>query len=517
MPKPPIKEPTRLGRATVAAVWLAAAAGTILFCLVAAGSAEGGTYRAVQCNPKLDAGRGDFAFDRNSEHYVPQADCEGPGLLVRHDDRTTRRDRWGSWTLPAPAGILFTAIRARVAGTSDDGHVPELFTDLPGSGSLTLGRASGSPHTVSWRGAGADGLQARLRCARGTCGEGREARVLIRRVALRLLDETAPTAELSGPLASGQTQREMTSLEAVTADVGSGVRRIHLEVNGKPVGSRRVPCELRHRVAIRLRPCPAATTKPYELDTEGKVFNQGLNRIRVCVDDFATVGERNRTCARHKARVDNDCPVDEGSEQGTIDARLTGTNHGTIRADRPATVEGTLTDGSGSPVVGARVCVATRTELGSAVEHVIATPRTGRGGRFDARLDPGPSREVRVAHWPDSRRVAEHHLRLRARARPSLRVAPARTLRNGEEARFTVRLHGPDPGGREVQLQARTGNRWVPIRAHHASRKGVWRDSYRFSSTTGNRQYRFRALVPRQRGYPYLRGTSAVRRVQVRG
>ena len=119
-------------------------------------------------------------------------------------------------------------------------------------------------------------------------------------------------------------------------------------------------------------------SKPYELDTEGTVFRQGLNRIRVCVVDFATVGERNRACARHKARVDNDCPVDEGSEQGTIDARIAGTNPGTIRADRPATVEGTLTDGSGSAVVGARVCVATRTELGSAVEHVIATPRTGR-------------------------------------------------------------------------------------------------------------------------------------------
>ncbi len=512
----PTGEPTRLGRATVALVWLIAAAAAILFLLVAAGSAEGGTYRAVQCNPGFDAGRGDFAFSRNSDHYTSQADCEGPGLGVRHDNRTSRRGRWGAWALPAPEGILLTAIRARVAGTSDGGHVPELLAGSPGSGT-PIGRAGGAPHTVSWRGAGAEGLEARLRCARASCGEGRRARMLIRRVALRLLDETSPTAELAGPLASGQTQRGVSTFEARTTDIGSGVRRIHLEVNGKPVGSRRVPCELRRRVAVRLRPCPAATTKPYELDTAGRVFNQGLNRVRVCVDDFATTGERNRTCARHKARVDNECPVDDGSEAGTLSARLRGIRRGTIPADRPATVAGTLTDPSGSPIAGARVCVATRTELGSAVEHVVATPRTTPGGHFEARLEPGPNRQVRVAHWPDARHVAERYLRLRVRARPKLRVAPSRALRNGEEARFVVRLHGPEPGGRMVQLEARTGSRWVPIRSHPASRRGVWRDSYRFSSTTGTRRYRFRAVVPRQHGYPYLRGSSPVRRVQVRG
>ena len=112
--------------------------------------------------------------------------------------------------------------------------------------------------------------------------------MMIRRVALRVLDETEPTAELAGPLSSGQTQRGTSSLEALGTDVGGGVRRIHLEINNKPVTSRRVPCELRRRIALRLRPCPVETVKPYELDTAGRVFRQGMNRIRVCVDDFAT-------------------------------------------------------------------------------------------------------------------------------------------------------------------------------------------------------------------------------------
>jgi hypothetical protein len=122
-----------------------------------------------------------------------------------------------------------------------------------------------------------------------------------------------------------------------------------------------------------------------------------------------------------------------------------------------------------------------------------------------------------VAHWAGEHDVAERYLDLRVRARPALRISPSRTLRNGEEARFTVRLNNPAAGEREVHLQAKTGGRWVVIRAHRANRSGVWRDSYRFTSTRGVETYRFRAVVKRQRGYPYLRGSSAVRKVTVRG
>lgn len=512
MSKTPPKEPARLSRATIAIVWLSAAAGTILVLLLAAGSAEGGTYRAAQCHAGLGAGRGDFAFERNSDHYVSDADCDGRGLAVRHSHRSSARDRWGAWLLPVPKGLLLTSFKATVAGTAEAGHTPELFAGLDGGGD-ELGRVTGDSHPVSWHGSGIDGLQARLRCARSECGEGRRAKVRIRRLALRLLDETEPTAELDGPLASGVTQRGVTAMEAVASDVGSGVRRIHLEINGKPVTSRRVPCELRRRIALRLRPCPANTAKPYELDTEGRVFQQGLNRIRVCVDDYATTGDRNRACARHKARVDNECPVDDASEAGVIQAGISGGR----RADQPSTLTGTLTDTSGDPIRAARVCIATRTNLGDAAERVIATPRTGAAGRFEARLEAGPSREVRVAHWAGTSEVAERYLDMQVRARPGLRIGPDRTLRNGESARFVVRLNQPEAAEREVHLQAKVDGRWVVIRAHRASRKGIWRDSYRFTSTTGERTYRFRALVKRQRGYPYLRGTSRVREVTVRG
>lgn len=513
------REPTRLSRATVALAWLVAAAGAIAVLLVAASSAEGGTYRVAQCNPSLDAGRADLAFERNSDHYSSLADCgDGSGLTVRHQARRSRRERWGAWTLRAPEGAHLTALRAKVAGRAASGHVPELLIGLPGATPVAFGHAAGAVHSARWKGEGADSFEARLRCARTSgCGEGTGARVMVRRIGLRLSDELEPTAELAGPLAGTTTQRGTRALEALTADLGSGVRRIFLEVNGKPVSARRVPCQLRKRIATRLAPCPARAERVYELDTAGRAFHQGLNGIRVCADDFALTGERNRACARHRVRIDNECPVDDSPEAGTLRAHIVGGRRGPVARDRAARVVGRLVDSSGSPVAGAEVCVATRVSMPEAVERVVATPTTAADGRFEARLTPGPNREVRLAHWAGSEQVAEHYTRLRVRARPDLRVSPHRTLHNGEEVRFGVRLHGPEQAGRQIQMEVRSGGRWALLRAKHTNSQGRWSGGYRFSSTTGTRTYRFRAVVPRQQGYPYERGWSSSRSVRVSG
>jgi hypothetical protein len=508
---------TPRSRTLIAATWLLAASAAIVVLLVMASSAEGGTYRASQCNPRLEAGRADVAFARTSDHYTARAACEEGGLVVRHSSDGSQRGRWGAWSLAAPDGAEIIAFAARVAGTAAAGHVPSLLVTLNRGGAEPFARATGSVHSARWRGGGAERFEARLECTRSRCGEGATARVMIRRIGLRISDETRPEATLDGPLAGGRSVRGTQELDASAADEGGGIRKLYLEVNGKPIGSGRPPCELRAGIALRLRPCPLHVQRTWSLDTTGRGFRQGVNRIRLCVDDLAFGGVRNRDCARHKARIDNDCPVDERSERGVVHARLEGVGgRGSVPHDSPPRVAGTLTDESGDPIPGAEVCVATRTSTGEHRERIVATPRTGAGGRFELRLPAGPSREVRVAHWSSEDEVSERLLDLRVRARPTLRISPS-SLRNGQTARFGVRLHGPDPGRRRVQLEVRDGDRWVIVRAHNAAPSGRWRDSYRFTSTTGSRTYRFRAVVPKQHGYPYERGASRVEQVRVAG
>ncbi|MDX6638305.1 MAG: hypothetical protein QOJ01_1816 [Solirubrobacterales bacterium] len=83
--------------------------------------------------------------------------------------------------------------------------------------------------------------------------------------------------------------------------------------------------------------------------------------------------------------------------------------------------------------------------------------------------------------------------------------------------RYIARIPGPAASRRIVKIEARADGRWVPVASGRTGARGVYRTSYRFHATTRRRVYRFRALVPRQHGYPYAPGVSAVKRVVVRG
>ena len=523
-PPEPTDRSRRLGRATVALVWLIAASVAVAGLLIAAASAEAGTYRAAQCHPGVGAGHADLAFERTSDHYHGSASCEerGSGLTIRHSGRHTAEGGNGTWSLVAPAGAELIRVRVMVSGRARGGHVPELLasaasSDASGDGAA-FGRATGSFHPARWRGE-AEGLEARLRCthARG-CGEGRDARLQVRRIMLKLRDFEAPRLDLGGPLLSGETQRGTEGLEATATDGGSGVRRVYVEVNGQPASARTLGCQLAHEIALRLRPCPGDATVSLPANTTADPFRQGPNVVRTCAVDLAQRTDANRRCRTSRVRVDNACPVDGAGERGRIHARLSGLGHfGILPADRAATVAGRLVDEDGGGIGAAEVCVGTHTRGHDAAEQIVATPRTDGEGRFSVRLPSGPSREIRVAYWRDSEHVTEHYERLRVAAGPRLRLRPAGTLRNGDRLHFRASLPGPAAGGRHVNVKVRANGRWLRVRGGRTNRRGHWSGSYRFHATTGERTYRFRAFVPRQPGYPYEAGRSESKRVRVRG
>jgi hypothetical protein len=57
--------------------------------------------------------------------------------------------------------------------------------------------------------------------------------------------------------------------------------------------------------------------------------------------------------------------------------------------------------------------------------------------------------------------------------------------------------------------------RWITFRKTTSARKGIFRAAYHFTATTRTTTYRFRALVPRQAGYPWAPGHSKPVRVVV--
>jgi hypothetical protein len=72
--------------------------------------------------------------------------------------------------------------------------------------------------------------------------------------------------------------------------------------------------------------------------------------------------------------------------------------------------------------------------------------------------------------------------------------------------------------GKLVQLQAYSRGNWRTFATPRArARSRRWSYRYRFTATRGTVRYRFRAVVPAEGGFPFVRGTSESIGVSVRG
>jgi hypothetical protein len=495
---------------------------TLVLLAGAAPPAQAGTYKAIQCYERSGAGHADAAYDSSSQHYRQSADCEGRGLGIEHraDSSRTGSGRYGAWTIAASDGTEILRAALRVDAESENWHVPQVHVGLEGGARELLDGVRGDLHTIDWEGSGGSHLSGRLVCAnRRDCGDGENAYLYMRRIALTLRDSTPPAVQLGGTLLEPGSRRGDQVLEVNASDSGSGVRSLTVSLNGQPLESRTLDCHVRDDVAIRVRPCPSAPTPRFEIDTTGADFRQGPNTLTVCASDFSPEATANRSCETRTVRVDNACPV-SGRPGTVLRTRFEGEGtRMTAPGDTRAVVVGSLGNSHGDPVAGAEVCVATRVALAqdAPAERIIATPTTKPDGSFRVELPAGPSREVRVAHWRGPQEVVERFLELRSRAVPRLALRPSRGVENGDAVRFDVRIPGPAQANRRVAIQARGTGRWIRIAGGRTDRRGRWSGRYRFRSTTATRRYAFRATVRRQPGYPYLPGKSKTRTLVVTG
>jgi hypothetical protein len=484
---------------------------------IAPATATAGVYRAAVCNPALGAFHPDAIFARTSRHYVAGASC-GPrqaGLAIRHEGRRTGHGRWGGWTVRAPRGTVISHLGVSAAGRRAGGHVPQLLTRPLGGAPRPFSAPGREVERARWSGS-ARSFGARLVCAReGGCGKGEGAGIRIRRLSLRMADRVRPAVALGGSAFAPGSKRGIHAIQVRATDVGAGIHRFLLQVNGEPVAAHAAECRAAEGYALRLRPCPLRARTTFRAATTRAPFRQGPNTVRICSIDYGLDTRANRACAERHVRVDNLCPISSAAAGRLLEAHISRTRSAHQRGE--ATVRGRLRSASGRPVPGARVCVATRVPLPGAGEHIAATPVTGPDGRFTAELPSGPSRRVRVAYWWSHNDVAERHLDLRVRARPRLRLRPRHPIRNGRRVRFEVRLQEPAAPRRWVRIQARSGRRWIEVSNGRTDLNGSYRAHYRFHSTSGRHVYAFRAVVPSQRGYPYWGGHSRVRRVTVVG
>jgi hypothetical protein len=241
--------------------------------------------------------------------------------------------------------------------------------------------------------------------------------------------------------------------------------------------------------------------------------------VQVCASDFATLGDPQTGCSAPQSIVVDDSCVESvvaGGDQLSAEFDASNAETITVGYGKEAVVTGRLASNAGDPVPGATLCVKAATPGLDRGPIPVGTVKTDYEGRYSYTVPPGPNREIVVGYRHDSNQVARE-VRYFARAEPSFTVNRPK-VKNGSRVRFRGQLPGPSEAGRVVVLQAGTvgSKRWITFRRATANTTGAFHAAYRYRSTTRRTRYKFRAVVPRQSGYPFLAGASKAAMVLVR-
>lgn len=500
--------------------------------LSTASPASAGSYSVAVC----DLGVGTAFFERvgNLEKFNVDNDCTNGGSMRVRDDWSNQQSdgQQAGWSVEsgngtpsslAPTGVTFVAtgkadrsVRPYIEGTR---RGVSGWTRLAGDNQLP----SGSLKSFSFSGAYTR-LRAVLRCTSATCGEDSDAFVRIKRIRWQVSESAAPTdPALAGTLLQQPAQRGLQSVDAGSGDSQSGIFAATIQLNGTQLTTLPGSCanggrDASGRISLgRWRPCTddvAGVTTNTNDGTAG-AFREGMNEVRACVSDFAG----NSSCGEWaQVRVDNRCPIAPAGDTATPATSLAAsfsngrTSHRVRFPARPR-IRAMLRDASGGtlPTNTSSICATEKVALSSRPGADVVTPAFPSGGSL--RVPAGSSRQIWVNYWLDSERVLSTRLRLKAKARLGLRVRPGGTVHNGDTMRVRAKLRGPFNRHQKVVFKVRAGGDNQRLGADRTNRRGVAKVRHRFSQIQGSGSIRVRAYVPRQRGFPYLSGTSPSRQV----
>ena len=348
-------------------------------------------------------------------------------------------------------------------------------------------------------------------------------------IATTVLDPLAPVVgEPNGSMLTDGVKRGGQAIGLAAEDVGGGLSGFSVWVNGlEAAPPKTLDCETAtaHNssfigtIAAEIAPCPSKAEANWAIDTDAYPFRDGANSVRVCASDFATLSDPNTSCsAPRNVIVDNSCSESGVAGGEVLSAQFERSNaqEVTVGYGKTAAVIGRLANNAGDPVRGARLCIKMATIGVDNRASSIGSVATDAEGRYRYEVPPGPNREVTLGYRHDSLQIARD-VRYYAHVRPSLHVSNPR-VRNGDRVRFWGELPGPRNTGRVVVLQAGTvgSKRWITFRKATSKARGVFRASYHFTQTTRKTKYRFRAVVARQEGYPWVAGQSKPARVLVK-
>ncbi|MBJ7353231.1 MAG: hypothetical protein JHC98_00240 [Thermoleophilaceae bacterium] len=359
-------------------------------------------------------------------------------------------------------------------------------------------------------------LSVGVRCSDDTgCGTGSFTQLSTRLMNARvdLEDPTAPViASVAGSLPGSASAAAVQSIDATVTDVGGGVRMIDLAIDGVfsqtsvAGGSCGQPYTLR-------APCPSGLLGKLSVNTAA--LTNGVHTATLTATDAAgnlssphtftfsvtSGGLSGGGAGGGGTPPSNGSPAVEQPTVRTEKSVISSVNGRTV------VVEGTLTTPAGAPVAGAALEV-TSLDLGvfDAATRSIGTITTTSTGRFSVRVKPHGAQRISVLFkpYPSSigtavtSSIVREDLRLSVkRSKSRVRPGGALTLRGALDGA------GAAADGTPVEIDARIGKSWRAVGVVEANSRGSYKWKYRFTRVKQPTRFTFRAIVRRNKSWPW--------------
>jgi hypothetical protein len=492
----------------------------LLGALLAAPAARAGSYQVVACDRAVGGGAAPSWTPAANAGWTPSNQCPVTGLVGSVP--TTPGDKgWlenASWDFIAPAGTRLGTLTADVSiarpgsdvwtiavvAYDDNVLVPEwrnygCYSQQP----CTV--PAGYQHvTLDFGGLFGARITAACWGANPCSADSQGGRFAMRNASMTVLDDSRPGLSVGGPLwIDGAHLRTDEAL--VDASDNVGIRSISLLVDGVQKAITASDCQATQRV-----PCPNVDDGPLSL--AGTDVADGVHTITVRATDSAG----NTTDAVRNVQIVTPPATRLTAGAAHRHGRAAKRPHVSVR--HSVLVRGRLTFASGTPLAGQPIQVfATQLRTGASRQPIGAT-QTDATGRFSFRIPPGPARLVRFSYAgdPASAGGSAAAISVRVPASTTIHAKPRRVrLHHSVALSGRLRLAGaenPRPG-KLVILQAFERGRWHTVATTRSRPSGTWHRAIRFDARPGT--YRLRALIRRERGFPFVTGTSRAARVTV--
>lgn len=493
-------------------------------------SSHAGTYEVLSCAQPdgRSGGSGGWTATSSGPGYSYELNCASRPLAVRTDGLVVHgRGQWGGLRFSVPNGLSITGIASRFRqnataspapgwlwyvesrGTAISQPEPFGYSVCSGAGGWCQDRVFDSLFRETRPLSSADWI---LRCdPRGAvdCPAGSTASVEVEAARFRIEDLNPPTitSVRSAALQSADPISGTREVSFEATDVGSGVWKAMLDVDGKTVAQQVVDpnggqCIPPFRLPV---PCKAKVAGTVPLDTSTLVDGSHHAHLKV----LDATGTNQATF-------------------GPISFRTSNRSVESLCESAPGSV---TIGGPAAPVrFGSRIPMRVFAPNAPGAEAVVlegtrslsmsAAAKLDESGRLTMSLPPGGSRLVRIGVRPvgsSQKFVCSAPHRFRVAAGVTLSVGP-KAVRNGRSIHVRGRVLGGSEAARKgvvVQARARGVKRWATVRVLRANGAGRYSSHYVFRNTFRPVTYEFRTQVLGERGFPYSSGHSGLRPVRV--